>query len=80
MGPVNLGNPKGFTIKELAEKILELIPESKSKIIYCPLPADDPKQRQPDIRLAKEKLGWEPKVYLEEGLKKTIEYFRKVIK
>lgn len=79
IGPVNLGNPNEFTIKQLAEKILELVPESQSKIIYKDLPQDDPKQRQPDITLAKEKLGgWEPKVQLEEGLKKTIEYFRSV--
>ena len=75
-GPVNLGNPLEFSMIELAQKILALIPESKSKIIYQPLPADDPKQRRPDITLAREKLGWEPKVGLEEGLKKTIGYFR----
>lgn len=75
-GPVNIGNPNEFTIKQLAEKILELMPESKSRIVYNDLPQDDPKQRQPDINLAKEKLNWEPKVQLEEGLKKTIEYFR----
>ena len=73
-GPVNLGNPEEFSILELAEKIIELS-GSKSKIVYKPLPADDPKQRQPDIRLAKKKLGWSPKVTLEEGLKKTIPYF-----
>ena len=76
VGPVNLGNPEEFTIKELAEKILALIPESTSKIVYKDLPADDPRQRKPDISLAKEKLNWEPKIKLEEGLKKTIEYFR----
>ena len=76
VGPVNLGNPEEFSIKELAEKVLALIPESKSKIIYKDLPADDPRQRKPDISLAKEKLDWEPKIKLEEGLKKTIEYFR----
>lgn len=76
VGPVNLGNPNEFTIKELAEKVLAMIPESKSKIVYKDLPQDDPKQRQPNIALAKEKLDWEPKVQLEEGLKKTIEYFR----
>lgn len=79
-GPVNLGNPDEFTVVELAEKILEMIPESKSKITYKSLPQDDPKQRKPDISLAKEKLNWEPKVKLEEGLKKTIEYFRNIIK
>ncbi|HJN62257.1 MAG TPA: UDP-glucuronic acid decarboxylase family protein [Candidatus Parcubacteria bacterium] len=78
-GPVNLGNPKEFTVKELAEKILELIPESKSNIIYRDLPSDDPKKRKPDISLAKEKLDWEPKISLEDGLVKTIEYFKKVI-
>lgn len=75
-GPVNLGNPNEFTIKELAEKVLAMIPESQSKIVYKDLPQDDPKQRQPDITLAKEKLNWEPKVKLEEGLQKTIDYFR----
>lgn len=80
IGPVNLGNPVQFTIKELAEKILALIPESKSKLIYGPLPEDDPKKRQPDITLAKEKLNWEPKLPLEEGLKKTIEYFKRTLK
>jgi UDP-glucuronate decarboxylase len=79
IGPVNIGNPGEFTIKELAEKILQLIPESKSKIIYKDLPQDDPKQRQPDISLAKEKLDWEPKINLEEGLVKTIAYFRKTL-
>ena len=79
IGPVNLGNPDEFTIKELAEKIIE-ITESKSKIIYKRLPEDDPKQRQPDIALAKGKLGWEPKIKLKEGLLKTIEYFRRIIK
>lgn len=77
MGPVNMGNPVEFMIKELAEKVLKLIPKSESKLVYEPLPSDDPKQRKPDISLAKKKLGWEPKIELEEGLKKTIEYFRK---
>lgn len=80
VGPVNLGNPDEFSIKELAEKVLSLIPESKSKIIYKELPADDPKQRQPDISLAKEKLGWQPNILLEEGLIKTIEYFQNLLK
>ena len=75
-GPVNLGNPKEFTVKRLADKILQLIPESKSKFIYRDLPEDDPRQRRPDISLAKEKLDWEPRVELEEGLVKTIEYFK----
>jgi len=74
-GPVNAGNPNEFTILELAEKVISLT-NSNSKIITMPLPEDDPMQRQPDISLAKEKLGWEPKINLEEGLKKTIEYFK----
>jgi len=79
VGPVNIGNPGEFTIKQLAEMILKMIPDSKSKIIYTTLPADDPRQRKPDISLAKEKLGWEPEIQLEEGLKRTIEYFRAII-
>ena len=73
-GPVNLGNPREFNMIELAELVREAT-NSKSEIKYEPLPEDDPKQRRPDISLAKEKLGWEPKVALEEGLKKTVEYF-----
>lgn len=76
IGPVNLGNPDEFTIKELAEKVLKMIPESTSKIIYKDLPQDDPKQRQPDISLAKKELEWAPSIRLEEGLEKTIKYFR----
>lgn len=76
IGPVNLGNPNEITIRELAEKILEMIPGSKSKILYKPLPKDDPKRREPDITLAREKLRWEPNVPLEEGLLKTIKYFK----
>ncbi|MDD2806148.1 MAG: SDR family oxidoreductase [Elusimicrobiales bacterium] len=79
-GPVNIGNPDEFTMKQLAEKVLTLIPESKSKLVYRPLPQDDPKQRQPDIRLAKEKLNWAPKIKLEEGLRKTVDYFRRTLK
>lgn len=79
IGPVNLGNPGEFTIKELAEKVIRLIPDTKSKIVYKELPQDDPKQRQPNIDLAKKELDWEPKIHLEEGLKKTIEYFRKTL-
>ncbi len=75
IGPVNIGNPDEFTIKELAEKIIDLT-GSKSKLTYADLPTDDPKQRQPDITLAKKVLGWEPSVKLKEGLPKTIEYFR----
>jgi UDP-glucuronate decarboxylase len=77
-GPVNIGNPNEFTMLELAALIIELI-GSKSKIVYRPLPCDDPKQRKPDIQLAKEKLNWEPQVKLREGLIKTIAYFEKVI-
>jgi UDP-glucuronate decarboxylase len=76
VGPVNIGNPGEFTIKELAEKVLEMIPESQSKIIYKDLPADDPRQRKPDISLAKKELNWEPTIALEDGLKPTIEYFK----
>ena len=79
IGPVNTGNPKEFTIKQLAEKVIEMIPESTSKIIYEKLPQDDPKQRKPDITLAKKELDWEPNIPLEEGLKKTIAYFRKFV-
>ena len=76
IGPVNIGNPHEFTMLELAEKIIQLT-NSNSKITYLPLPSDDPKQRKPDIRLAGEMLnGWEPKIQLEEGLKRTIAYFK----
>lgn len=74
-GPVNLGNPVEFTILELAEKTVKMT-NSKSKICFKPLPSDDPRQRQPDITLVKKALGWEPGIQLEEGLKRTIEYFR----
>lgn len=77
-GPVNTGNPGEFTMLQLAETILRLS-GSKSKLVFEPLPSDDPKQRQPNIELAKSKLGWEPKVNLEDGLKETIAYFRKVL-
>jgi len=76
IGPVNLGNPSERTIKNLAELIIE-ITNSNSKVVYRPLPSDDPTQRRPDITLAKEKLNWEPKVDITEGLTKTIEYFEK---
>ncbi|MDK2909029.1 MAG: UDP-glucuronate decarboxylase [Bacteroidales bacterium] len=79
IGPINIGNPGEFTILELAEKVIRLT-GSKSKIVFLPLPSDDPKQRQPDITLARKVLNWEPKVPLEEGLKLTIDYFRKIIK
>ncbi|MEK7556681.1 MAG: NAD-dependent epimerase/dehydratase family protein, partial [Patescibacteria group bacterium] len=74
-GPVNLGNPTELTVKQLAEKILKLT-GSKSELIYKDLPADDPKQRQPDISLAKKILDWEPTVPVDDGLTKTIDYFR----
>jgi UDP-glucuronate decarboxylase len=77
-GPINLGNPNEFTMLELAELILKLT-SSKSKLIYKDLPEDDPKQRQPNISLAKAKLDWEPKVKLEDGLKETITYFTKLL-
>ncbi len=77
-GPINLGNPHEFTMLELAQKVL-ILTNSKSKIIYKELPQDDPKQRQPDITLAKKELGWEPKIGIEEGLQKTIEYFKRKI-
>ena len=73
---INTGNPGEYTIKELAEETLRQLPESKSKLVYRPLPSDDPKRRKPDITLAKELLGWEPKVPLTEGLDKTIAYFK----
>ena len=74
-GPVNLGNPGEFTVRELAETIIR-ITGSKSKIVYKPLPQDDPSRRRPDIALAQKTLGWSPKVSLEEGLRLTIDYFR----
>ncbi len=77
-GPVNMGNPVEFTMLELAEKVLQLV-GGKSKITFHPLPQDDPKQRKPDITLAKEKLDWTPKVQLEDGLKETIAYFKKIL-
>ncbi|MBR4417345.1 MAG: SDR family oxidoreductase [Victivallales bacterium] len=77
-GPVNVGNPGEFTIRELAEKVIELT-GSKSKLVFKPLPQDDPRQRKPDITLAKKLLNWEPKIPLAEGLKKTIEYFDKLL-
>ncbi|MBL9191518.1 MAG: SDR family oxidoreductase [Opitutaceae bacterium] len=75
VGPVNIGNPGEFTMRELAELTLKLV-GGKSKIVHRPLPSDDPKQRQPDITLARKVLGWEPKVSLEQGLQHTIAYFR----
>ena len=78
-GPVNIGNPVEFTIKELALEVLKQIPESKSKICYRPLPSDDPMQRKPVIDLAREKLDWAPNIQLAEGLARTIAYFRQKI-
>ena len=78
-GPINIGNPVEFRIMELAEKVIKLT-NSKSKLVYEKLPDDDPVQRQPDINLAKEKLGWEPKIHLEEGLIMTIHYFENLLK
>lgn len=74
-GPINMGNPGEFTIRELAEMVLTMV-GGKSKLVMMPLPQDDPKQRQPDITLAQNVLGWEPKIKLEQGLGKTIDYFR----
>ena len=74
-GPINLGNPDEFTVKELAEKVLQLT-DSKSKLIFKDLPVDDPTRRCPNITLAKQVLNWEPTIKLENGLLKTIEYFR----
>jgi UDP-glucuronate decarboxylase len=78
-GPINIGNPVEFTVTELANKVLEMIPESKSKIVYKDLPSDDPMKRKPDISVARERLGWEPKIMLEEGLVNTIKHFREVL-
>lgn len=79
VGPVNIGNQNEFTIKQLAEKVLLMLPESKSKIVYKDLPGDDPKIRRPDNSLAKDSLGWEPKISLNDGLIPTIKYFREEI-
>ncbi|MFC1688473.1 UDP-glucuronic acid decarboxylase family protein [Pseudomonadota bacterium] len=76
-GPINLGNPGEFSIKELAEKVIALV-DNGSEIVYEPLPQDDPTQRQPDIRQAKELLGWQPGISLDDGLPRTVEYFRNV--
>ncbi len=74
-GPVNIGNPGEFTILELAQKVVEMT-GSKSQIVFQPLPSDDPMQRKPDISLARSALGWEPRIALEDGLGRTIRYFR----
>ncbi|KAF5437526.1 UDP-glucuronate decarboxylase [Candidatus Methanophagaceae archaeon] len=78
-GPINLGNPQEITILELTNKILEIITESRSKIVFNELPEDDPMKRRPDISLAKANLGWEPKIKLKDGLERTIQYFRGMI-
>ena len=77
-GPVNIGNPVEFTILELAEKVLSII-GGRSKLVFLPLPSDDPRQRQPDIRLAKSKLSWEPKIPLADGLRETVKYFQQLL-
>jgi UDP-glucuronate decarboxylase len=77
-GPINLGNPVEFTIRELAETVIEMT-NSRSRLVFQPLPADDPKQRKPDISIARKELGWEPKIPLREGLRRTIEYFDQLL-
>jgi UDP-glucuronate decarboxylase len=77
-GPVNLGNPGEFTILELAQQVLEMT-GSKSELVFRPLPADDPRQRRPDITVAQKELGWDPGINLGQGLEKTINYFQKII-
>ena len=77
-GPVNIGNPGEYSMLQLAETVLRLT-QSRSKLIFKPLPSDDPKQRRPDITIAKSRLGWEPQVSLEDGLAPTIAYFRQLI-
>jgi UDP-glucuronate decarboxylase len=77
-GPVNMGNPTEFTMLELAETVLRLV-GGKSKLVFGPLPTDDPKQRQPDISLAQKELSWQPKMNLEDGLKETIDYFKTIL-
>ena len=77
-GPVNIGNPSEFTMLELAELVIKLT-GARSRLEFQPLPQDDPRQRKPDISLAGEKLGWQPKVPLEEGIRRTIDYFRQLL-
>jgi UDP-glucuronate decarboxylase len=76
-GPINIGNPNEFTIRELATKVIEMT-GARSELVEQPLPADDPKQRRPDISVAKEVLGWEPKIQLDEGLERTVDYFSRM--
>ena len=78
LGPVNLGNPNEVSVRELAELIIAMT-GSRSQLVFKPLPSDDPKQRQPDISLARQKLGWEPKVELRDSLKRTIDYFKLIV-
>jgi UDP-glucuronate decarboxylase len=78
-GPVNLGNPEEFTMIQLAEQVIALVGSTKSKLVYKALPEDDPRQRKPDIQLARTKLDWTPKVGLVDGLKETIAYFRRTL-
>ncbi|MBL8192496.1 MAG: GDP-mannose 4,6-dehydratase, partial [Blastocatellia bacterium] len=78
IGPVNLGNPEEYTVLELAQKIIKMV-HSQSKVVFKPLPENDPTRRRPDITLAKEKLNWQPTIPVDQGLEKTIEYFRKVV-
>ena len=77
--PMNIGNPTEITVKQLAEEILEMVPGTKSTLSFNPLPVDDPKVRQPDITLARNILNWEPKVARNEGLKRTLAYFKTVV-
>lgn len=79
IGPINMGNPVEFTIKQLAELVIKAV-GGPSKLIFKPLPSDDPKQRQPNIGLAREKLGWEPSIPLEQGLQKTVDYFKGLVR
>jgi UDP-glucuronate decarboxylase len=76
-GPINIGNPNEFTIRELATKVIDMT-GARSELVQQPLPADDPKQRRPDISVAKEVLGWEPTIQLDQGLEHTVEYFRRM--
>ena len=77
MGPINIGNPEEYSIKDIAYKIISLV-NSKSSIVYKKLPSDDPKRRKPDITLAKELLGWSPKIGIKDGLERTIAYFKQL--